>query len=311
MYKETNQQDLTNLIDDEIDLGELLLTIWKGKWLILLASSLFAISSIIYTLNLPNEYKSEAVVISASDSSNSLSGLASQLGGLASLAGLSNNSASSDDYLLALEVLKSKSFITNFINQHELEIFIAAAVGWDEKRKEWILDDTVYNLKTKEWTRDKDPKQPSYLELYEAIIKKLHISSDDNSGVTKIGFELFSPEKSHEWTDMIIKDINSYMKRRDVDEAQENINFLRAQLEQTAVAEMQKIFYQLIAEQTKKIMLANAREDYVFKVIDPPVTPEKKSGPKRALIVAGCTMAGFFMGVLLVLLRHASLNRKN
>lgn len=311
MHKESSSHDLKNIIDDEIDLNALLHVIWNGKWLILLISSLFAISSIIYALNLPNQYKSEATLVSASGSSNSLSGLANQLGGLASLAGLSNNDASSDNYLLALEIIKSKSFITNFINKHKLEVVIAAAIDWDEQNKKWILDSKIYNLDSNEWVRNKKPKQPSNLELYEILIKRLQVSSDENSGITKIGFELFSPEKAQEWSSMIIQDINSYMKNRDVAEAQESINYLKQQLEKTPVTEMQKIFYQLIAEQTKKIMLANARDDYIFKIIDPPITPENKSAPKRALIVIGSTMVGIFLGVLLILLRHTSVKYKN
>ena len=43
-------------------------------------------------------------------------------------------------------------------------------------------------------------------------------------------------------------------------------------------------------------MLANVREEYVLKVLDPPVVPEEKSEPKRAIIVLLISIFGGFLG---------------
>ena len=53
---------------------------------------------------------------------------------------------------------------------------------------------------------------------------------------------------------------------------------------------LDEVFAQLIEEQTKTIMLANVSKDYVFDVIDPPVAPELKSKPSRAVI---CVLGTF------------------
>jgi len=67
---------------------------------------------------------------------------------------------------------------------------------------------------------------------------------------------------------------------------------------------MQTIFYQLIEEQTKTIMLANVRKDYVLEVIDPAVAPEKEAKPKRAMICVLVTLLGGMLSVIFVLIRH-------
>ena len=44
--------------DDEIDLRELWNVIWRGKWLIIAITTIFAVASVFYALSLPNIYKS-------------------------------------------------------------------------------------------------------------------------------------------------------------------------------------------------------------------------------------------------------------
>ena len=51
-------------------------------------------------------------------------------------------------------------------------------------------------------------------------------------------------------------------------------------------------------------MLANVSKSYVFDVIDPPVVPELKAEPARALICILGTLLGGFLGVMFVLARH-------
>ena len=67
---------------------------------------------------------------------------------------------------------------------------------------------------------------------------------------------------------------------------------------------MRNLFYELIQSQTETMMLANVREEYVFKTIDPATVPEFKSEPKRALICILGTFLGGFLALIYVLVRH-------
>ena len=51
-------------------------------------------------------------------------------------------------------------------------------------------------------------------------------------------------------------------------------------------------------------MLAEVRQEYVFKTIDPALAPEEKSKPNRALICVLGLLAGGLFGVFLTLIRH-------
>ena len=49
-------------------------------------------------------------------------------------------------------------------------------------------------------------------------------------------------------------------------------------------------------------MLANTKEDYVFKIIDPATVPEIRAYPKRTTMVMTGTIIGGFLSFLLVFL---------
>jgi LPS O-antigen subunit length determinant protein (WzzB/FepE family) len=101
-----------------------------------------------------------------------------------------------------------------------------------------------------------------------------------------------------------VNDINRAVRDQDIAEATRSIEYLKAQVANTALAELQSVFFELIQGQTEKVMLAQARPEYVFKTIDHPVVPEEKSKPQRALICMLGVVLGGIIGTFLVLARH-------
>ena len=63
---------------------------------------------------------------------------------------------------------------------------------------------------------------------------------------------------------------------------------------------MHEVFFGLIGEQIKAIMLAKIADEYLFTTLDPAVVPERKLKPRRSLMVLSSTMIGTFVGLLLV-----------
>ena len=63
-------------------------------------------------------------------------------------------------------------------------------------------------------------------------------------------------------------------------------------------ASTETVMFNLMEELTKKIMIANVREEYAFKVIDPAVVPEKKYAPSKrnkviVSIIIGLLLSAF------------------
>lgn len=64
--------------NDEIDLRELLLAIWRGKWIVIAITFVFAVGSVLFAISQPNTYKADALLAPAESSGQ---------GGLAKMAG--------------------------------------------------------------------------------------------------------------------------------------------------------------------------------------------------------------------------------
>ncbi len=292
---------------DEIDLKELFSALWAGKWIIIATTFLAAVISVVVALSLPNIYKSEVLLAPAEENQGGgLSALASQFGGLASLAGVNLSQGGADKTTLALELLKSRSFIGEFVEKHDLKATIMAANGWDMATNRLTYDEDIYNSQTNTWVREvKAPKkpEPSLLEVHEVFVKEnLVVTQDEETGLVKISVKHYSPFIAKTLTDELVKAINAKIKHDDIAEANRSIAYLTEALEQTPVADMQATFYALIEKQQQTKMLANVRDEYVLKVIDPPMIPEKKFSPSRVLIVFGGALFGFIISVFLIAL---------
>jgi uncharacterized protein involved in exopolysaccharide biosynthesis len=293
--------------DDEIDLVELVKTLWKGKLIIIGFSAVFFVVAVAISIRMPNMYRAEVLLApAASEAQSGLSGLAG-LGGLASLAGVNigGSGAGVNKTTLTLEIMKSRAFLAKFIRRHDLDIPLVAAKSWDFDNG-WNIDKDIYDVESKKWVRlvsGRMSAEPSDLALYEIFrYSHLTVSQDVKSQLIFVGIESMSPSESQKWASWLIEDINRYMRERDISEAAKSIEYLQAQLEKTSLAEMRQIFYELIEEQTKSMMLAQVRDEYALKTIDPAVESERKISPNRSLICIVAGLLGGMFGVLTVLI---------
>lgn len=294
--------------DSEIDLRELFKALWKGKWIVIATTFIFAVGAVLYALSLPNIYKSDAL-LAPTESSNGggLSKMAGQLGGLAALAGVNLGTGESSQTDLAVQVMNSRQFVEAFINKHDLLVPLMAAKDWDLAQNKLILDEELYNPTTGDWLREPNGLRgatPTAQEAFEVFSKEvLSVNQDKESGLYTISVKNYSPYLAQQWVNWLIEDINKVMRERTIAETSQNLAYLNSQLQKTSVADMQSTFYKLIEEQTKSLMLAEVQEEFIFKIVDPAVVPELKDEPKRALICVLGTLLGGMLGIAIVLVR--------
>ena len=285
--------------DDEIDLLELIRVLWDGKLQIIMVTAIAAITSVFVSLSMPNIYHAKALLAPANDEGRGLSGMAGQFGGLAALAGVSLPGGKADRTALALEVLKSRKFVRKFSQKHKIAPQLLAADSWDANSRVLSFNADIYNEKTGTWLGEDGPPTPE--DIYEAFMGALVVEEDTVSGFVRVGFKHLSPDVGALWTSLAIKDLNNAIRGQDIAEAESSIAYLRRQVEATPLAELRKVFFELIQAQTETMMLAQVREEYVFKTLDPALAPERKSEPKRALICILGTMLGGMISVIYVL----------
>ncbi|MGI2168936.1 Wzz/FepE/Etk N-terminal domain-containing protein [Shewanella sp. MF05960] len=310
LNKYQQDSEFGNRQNDEIDLRELFSVIWQGKWLIIAITMVFAVGAVVFAINQPNIYKSEAL-LSPADSEQGgggLAALAGQFGGLASMAGINlGGGGGVDKTQMAIEVMKSRQFASDFIQNHDILPDLMAAEKWNMADNTLSYDVDLYDAARKNWVRDVKPPfkpEPSMQEAFKVFSKIIAVNSAKETGMVTVSVEHLSPAVAHQWVNWLVQDINNVMKERDVAEAIKSTAFLESKIQQTNVADIRSILYKLIEEQAKTIMFAEVRDEYVFKTIDPALVPEEKSKPKRALICVLGTMFGGMLGVMFVLIRY-------
>lgn len=284
---------------DQIALSDLIKVLFSYKIIIFCCVVVSALASILLAMHLPNKYVSEVSLVIADDNNDTFGSVTSQIGGLAGLAGINLSAGQgAKNALIAKELLQSKKFITDFVERYDLTLPVVAATEWDKQQNKLLFDEELYNVEKSEWVIGDENRQPLSIEIYKSFLDFLTVSEDSKSGIIRIEIEFYQPDMAKSWLVKLMSDVNSYIQRKDIEQTQKSINYLTNLADQTNNASLKQTFYNLIEEQTKKLMLAELRDEYVFQTIDPPNLPEKKSGPRRALIV----VAGTFFGTLLAML---------
>ena len=291
---------------EEVSLSELLQSLYKSKFTLIFITTLFAVSSVLIAINIPNLYRSETKLIASSESTSNLSSLAGGLGGLASMAGLSLGSESGEKSLIAREMLKSRKFLSKFVEKSGILVPLIAAEGVDEQGN-LLINEKLYNTQTKEWIRDVVPPKPvvpASEDIYFAFQEYLIVDHDKKSGITTVSFEFYRADIAQQWLSWLIEDLNREIKVNDMVEAKASITYLTGLIDKNENAALKEAFYQLVEEQTKTLLLTEVRDEYVHRAIDPATFPEEKSSPQRALICIVMTIVGGIIAVAWVLIRY-------
>ena len=297
----------TNRTHHEVDLRELFTVMWSEKFKILTITVFFAIGSVIYSLLIPNQYKAVAVLAPAQSDGGGLSSALGQLGGLASLAGVSIDTVQISESKIAQQIMKSWSFIETFIIDNDLSVKIFAVNGWSMNSDELHIDEDIYDSSRGEWILE-DPAgkrgPPTSWQLFDRFSNMLSISENKLTGLVSVSITYYSPALAKQWVDSFVSAINEHMQERQVIKVTNNIRYLEEQIEKTSIAEMREVFYTIIEEQTKNKMVAEASPDYTFVTVSPSMVPEQKSQPMRAIICILGTLFGGLLSVIVVLTSH-------
>ena len=295
-----NNKSLIN--EGEIDLLQLITELWNKKALIIFLTTIAAIISVLYSLSLPNIYRSQALLAPADSQSQ---GMSSSLGGLSSIAGIAGITipgTGDAKKTEAIAILNSHQFLEEFINSHNLVVPIMASKGWDEESNELIYNEKLYDAQKNLWLiKDGKDLKPSIQETVKKFRLMVSSSIDKKNGYLSIFADTYSPYISKQWVELLIVDINKYIMKADVERAEKSLEYLNSQINQTAIPELKQVVAQLIKKEQQTIMLSQSSPEYIFKVIDRPIVPELKLSPKRAIICIVGTITGFMIAVALAL----------
>lgn len=280
-------------ISEEIKLLEYWRVVWKYKVMILTITILSTLLAVVLALVTTPVYRAELLMGPADAKDNSggvLGNLASQYSGLASLAGidLGGSRASVSE---AVATLESQAFTRQFIEEQNL-LPALFPKRWDSKKRQWRVEAGAKTPTLRDGTR-----------IFQEIE---NVRLDRTTGLVTLSIDWTDREQASRWANLLVERVNELLRARAISEAQESLKYLNKELAQTSVVELRQAIYRLIEIQINKIMLANVRSEYAFKVIDPaPVLGEEdRIWPRRSLMVMIGFLIGAFVGIFTAFLRN-------
>ncbi|MEK7850353.1 MAG: Wzz/FepE/Etk N-terminal domain-containing protein, partial [Deltaproteobacteria bacterium] len=302
-------------LDDEINLLDYWRVVWKRKVLIILTGFITVISTIIYTLTLTDIYQSTAIITPISSKEGGgggLSVLAQQFGGLPGISLPGSSSASEIVNLLKSNILREK-----VIERYNL-LPVLFYEKWDDEKKDWkkgdksgftlnplvLIQKVVIAVKPKTQNpklkiQDQNNGIPTVwdgLRMFNGIVK---ISNNAKDSAITISVEFHDPEMAEKMVEYFLATLTDHMSGEAKRVARTNRKYLEEQLWATTDPLIKQKIYNLIAQQIETSMMSEVKENFAFKVIDPPKAPDKKIKPKRAQMVMISFVTALFAAVFM------------
>ena len=267
-------EEQTEIYNDEINLLDYVKVIVKNKMLICAIVGIVVVATIIVSLLTTPVYEAKAVIAPATKSGDSsgASLLAAQFG----ISAPASSSMSEIVNLLKSNVLKEK-----VIKKHNL-----LPVFFQEKNLRGKSEDQ------KIW------KGVRYLQN----TLKINPNQKDNS--IQVSMQFRDPKTAADIVTYTLLELTDHMSNEARRVADTNKKYLESQIDKTADPFIKTKIYSLIAQQIETAMMAEVKENFAFKILDPPRTPDIKIKPKRTQMTIIAFVVALFLGIFLAFTRE-------
>ncbi len=295
--------------NDEIDLRELFISLWRGKYLIIVCLFVSIVLASFYLRSAERKYSVSYVMMPvASESSRPNFG---QLGGLASLAGVSLPSSSSSDFTTFKFLLKSEVIADRLLSDETLirEIF---ASEWDnnsgtyKKPPDGTLSPYKRSIKTLLTGQSSTEYAPPNSQRIASWLKgAFSLSEDHDTGFLTISSETAIPELMVSVIKRTTEETDRLLKQRYVTSAEQTVRFYQDKLQKARSQEHREALAKLIAQEDQKLMLASRGSEFVAEAVTEPTVSLFPTSPKNSLVLALSVVLGGFFGAAFVLFRKS------
>lgn len=303
---------MTNVTEDEIDLRELFLTIWSGRYIIAIAVAISIVFAAVFLHMSERKYTVSYTFqpVVEDDNSPNLSGL----GGLASLAGVSLPSAASGDFQTFKILLQSEETAEQLMTDIELvkQVFESE---WSEETKSFeppeasLIGNFVQSLKkllTGSESANYTPPNPARLAYW--LSEEFSAADDIDTGFLKLTSETAKPQLIIDIMAATTGITDTILKDRYLASARQSVEFYQNKISAARSRESREALAQLIAQEQQKLMLASNGSFFVAEPLTRPSVSLNPTSPKSSLVLALSIVLGGFIGSALVLIRKALKN---
>jgi uncharacterized protein involved in exopolysaccharide biosynthesis len=289
--------------EDEINLLDYWRVIQKRKKLIIRLVSGVVFATAILSLFMTNIYQAKVVItpIAGKDGS-AAGGTASMLAQQFGIIQAGPAPGTEIFNLLNSNILKQKIIEKN----HLMPVLFED--DWDKEKNAWKKGG--YSLNPLKLvgviSRQFNPppasikKEPGVPDTWDGIRKLMTVikaTQNLKDNTITITTEYKDPEMAANLARFTLNTLIDHITDEAKRVAKINKEYLEKQIVENADPFIKQKIYALIAQQVETIMMAEIKENFAFKIIDPPIVPDKKIKPKRTQMVMISFVVALFLGI--------------
>ncbi|MGV8080484.1 MAG: GNVR domain-containing protein [Syntrophales bacterium] len=271
------------------------------------------ILTLVSTLLMQDVYQATAVIspIAGKDAGGTVSALAQQFGSLAGSSLLGAPASATD----IMNFLNSNILREKIIERNNL-LPALFPDEWDWKQSRWkegwlrgislnpltFADRAVRMLQPSPLPSrpGKDERYPGTWDGLRKLDDMVTVKNNLDENSITIAVSCPDPDMAARIAEYFLTALNDHMSSEARRVVLVNRKYLEEQLDKTADPFIRQNIYNMIAQQIERSMTVEAKENFAFKVIDPPRAPDRKSKPKRAQIVLVSLFLSLFLAVAIV-----------
>jgi uncharacterized protein involved in exopolysaccharide biosynthesis len=250
----------------------LLLWRWRILFLVIVLAVIGGVAAFAWSIKPTYRVAVQLYPASNDQQSAGMASLLGQVGGLASLAGISIGGSTEEQEAIAW--LRSRRLADEFIRDRNL-LPVLFAAKWDAGQARWRDD----------LSADEVPTADDAWRYFDRNVRK--VSHDQKSGVVTLEIRWTDPVVAAEWANDFVARANESLRERAVRDAESTVDLLQGVLRETSDVELKQSLYRLVAVELRRKALAKSRAEYALKVLDPAVPQDLDhfDSPKRRLML--------------------------
>jgi len=279
---------------DEVNLPDVFALVVREKWFIAVGTIVCALAGTLIAWVMPNTYQADITLAPVTqglgeDRLGGLGSTLSELGGLASLSGMTSASQMRRSETLA--TLKSNTLTEKFLKDNNLLPVLYPKL-WDSSRQSW----------RQSLPPRKVPTLWKGARLFEKQVET--VTDNTKTGLVTLTISWTDPQLAATWANGLANLTNDYLRSKAITETERHIAYLQTQVVKTNVVTLQQDLYALMESEIRSEMIARGSEEYALKVIDPAQPPERRSSPRPILYTLAGAFAGFVISLLALLFKR-------
>ena len=266
----------------EINLLDYINILVRHKNLIIITVAITVVATAIISFLSPKIYEAKAVImpVAQSQEPSGMSAVALQFG-------ITTNQTSNTSELFSL--LQSNILMERVIIKNNLVPVFFGEEAKGKKENELIWDGIRY--------------------LKNSIYK---VRDNKRDGIIELSVEFKDPEMSASILTGILAELTDYMSSEAKRVADTNKNYLESLIDKNSDPLIKQKIYALIARQIEVSMMAEVKENFAFKILDPPKIPDRKMRPHISMNIMLSFIISLVGGICLAfIMEHIERSKKS